>query len=851
MIPVRLELKNFLAYRSPDPVRFDGIHLACLTGPNGAGKSSLLDAITWALWGEARAKRDDDLVHMGQADMLVQLDFEQEGTIYRVIRRRSRKGRGTGTLDLFSLVDGQLNTLSEPSMRETQDKINRLLRLDFETFTNSAFLQQGKADAFTTKAPAQRKQILSDILGLGRWEQYEDAAKETLKSIGSELMVIESRIHDIEGELAKEPRLKETLAEAEVAQQEAEAQLKVAEEKLAEVAEAPLQMKAAQERLAEIDRRRRERERDLQTIATDIQRQEGRIADYEAVIARRDEIEAGYAALQSAREADSALGDKLIQLSDFDTQKRELENSLRDARAELENEVSGYQAQIAELQAAVNRADPEALSGVQAEVATLRILEAHRTSYQEQIASLGEERAALEVQLRTLEEEGKALNNRIIQLNFTGADVTLCPLCGQPLDEQHREQLVVQLESEVVDKRAQYVAQRERLKAIADDVVTFRGEISGLEGDLKRLPTLLERVGVLQGQLDSAHSAENRLTQISARLEAVQTMLSDESFAQDVREQLRALEAERARIGYDRSSHDAARQQLETYRAFEKQQTELEIALQSLPDVQTALEGALQRQERTRKALDEDAATIEQIKSEIAQLEVLVREQQLRQQEVNRYRTIERQQYQRLVNAQQELKALDDQRKRKTELEARREARRYDEALFRELQMAFGKKGVPAMIIEAAIPELEDETNKLLSRMTDGRMSLRFTTQREKTSGDGLIETLDIEIADELGTRSYELYSGGEAFRINFAVRVALSQLLARRAGAHLRTLFIDEGFGTQDEDGRNKLVEAITAIQEEFDLILVITHIDDLRDSFPVHVMVDKTPNGSRVSIR
>jgi DNA repair protein SbcC/Rad50 len=138
----------------------------------------------------------------------------------------------------------------------------------------------------------------------------------------------------------------------------------------------------------------------------------------------------------------------------------------------------------------------------------------------------------------------------------------------------------------------------------------------------------------------------------------------------------------------------------------------------------------------------------------------------------------------------------------------------------------------------------------LLARMTDGRMHLKMNTQREKVTG-GVAETLDIEIADELGTRSYELYSGGEAFRINFAIRVALSQMLARRAGAQLRTLFIDEGFGTQDEEGRNKLVEAITAIQEDFDLILVITHIDDLRDSFPVHIMIDKTGSGSRVVVR
>jgi len=80
---------------------------------------------------------------------------------------------------------------------------------------------------------------------------------------------------------------------------------------------------------------------------------------------------------------------------------------------------------------------------------------------------------------------------------------------------------------------------------------------------------------------------------------------------------------------------------------------------------------------------------------------------------------------------------------------------------------------------------------------------------------------------------------------------VALSQLLARRAGAHLRTLFLDEGFGTQDAEGRERLVEAITVVQDSFDLILVITHIDELRDSFPVHLVVEKTRGGSRVVVR
>jgi exonuclease SbcC len=92
------------------------------------------------------------------------------------------------------------------------------------------------------------------------------------------------------------------------------------------------------------------------------------------------------------------------------------------------------------------------------------------------------------------------------------------------------------------------------------------------------------------------------------------------------------------------------------------------------------------------------------------------------------------------------------------------------------------------------------------------------------------------------------MFSGGEAFRIDFAVRIALSRLLAHRAGAPLSTLIIDEGFGTQDSTGIEKVKEAITAIQDSFEKILVITHIADFKDAFPARFEVVKTQDGSTV---
>lgn len=849
MIPIRLELKNFLPYRAPDPVRFDGIHLACLTGPNGAGKSSLLDAITWALWGKARAKRDDELIHLGQGEMYVQLDFDQEGVLYRVVRRRAGGKRGTGTLDLYVLQEDNRPTLiSEPSMNATQKKINHLLRLDYDTFVHSAFLQQGKADAFTTQPPAKRKQILADILGLEQWEKYEEATKEHLKKIEQEIAFCDLTIANIDTELKKEPGWRAEMADAQRLYDESQEILKVAEERLNEVAHAPGALRTAQEQLAGQQRRLREHERDLQTVAAEITRHEERIATYQQVIESREQIESGYAALQSAREADQTLGEKLRELSDVDKEYSQLERQLDAARAELDKERSGYLARIVELEQILQQNPADDLSRVQVEIAAFQELDTRRARTQDLLSGLGEERAGLEVTQKALTAEGKELGARLEQL--TASDSPTCPLCGQPLTTEHRAELVQQLNNDIATMRASYRQNQERKAVIEADLKERKAAIAELDLELKKLPSLMERAGVLQEQIDRANTARTRLDGERAGLAEVQKMLDSESFGQDIRQQLAQLAERRDSLGYDRQSHDEARQQLTILRGYEARQMELKIALDSLPSVQTDLDNALARRERITKAADEDRAEITQSKADIETLTVLVEEQQRRQQEVNKQRTARERAFGRLVSAQQELNALDKQRARKIELETRRDEQRQQEGIYNDLKRAFGKNGIPAMIIESAIPELEVTANELLARMTDGRMNLRMTTQREKITG-GVAETLDIDIADELGTRAYELYSGGEAFRINFAIRVALSQLLARRAGAQLRTLFIDEGFGTQDDDGRNKLVEAIVAIQDTFDLILVITHIDDLRDSFPVHIVVDKTPNGSRVVVR
>jgi len=163
---------------------------------------------------------------------------------------------------------------------------------------------------------------------------------------------------------------------------------------------------------------------------------------------------------------------------------------------------------------------------------------------------------------------------------------------------------------------------------------------------------------------------------------------------------------------------------------------------------------------------------------------------------------------------------------------------------------AFDKNGIPSLIIENIIPEIEADANDILSRITEGKMHISFQTIKSNKTNDKVSETLDIFINDELGIRNYEMYSGGEAFRINFAIRLALSKVLARRSGAKLRTLIIDEGFGTQDSKGISALIEAINSISNDFDKIFIVTHVNELKEAFESRIEVYKTNHGSRIKV-
>ncbi len=237
MIPLRLRIAGFLSYREPVEIDFTSFDLACISGHNGAGKSSLLDAITWALFGQAR-RRDEALINLQSKTAEVAFTFQYEDSIYRVQRALPRGKNGILEFQLLDLggAVGQLNLqhngggnhariqlpdnpvwrpLTERTLRDTQACIEEALRLDYETFVNASFFLQGKADQFTQQTAGKRKDVLGSILGLEVWEEYKTRAADRRKGFENDLEILERRIAEIDTELAEDGPRKQRLAELE------------------------------------------------------------------------------------------------------------------------------------------------------------------------------------------------------------------------------------------------------------------------------------------------------------------------------------------------------------------------------------------------------------------------------------------------------------------------------------------------------------------------------------------------------------------------------------------------------------------------------------------------------------
>jgi DNA repair protein SbcC/Rad50 len=293
MVPIKLALRNFMCYRdNVPPLHFEGFHVACLCGDNGHGKSALLDAITWALWGEARAKSDDDLIHLGQSEMEVEFEFSVSQNRYRVLRKRTKGGlkrTGQSILELQIATSDGFATLTGNTIRETERKITDILRMDYQTFINSALLLQGRASEFSMKKPGERKEVLANILGLSLYDKLEKLAKDYTKERGILHQRLSSDIARIEQELSQKSNYEVELQGTQAAISMLSTEVEKQESALTALRQSRERLKFKDEQYREIGKRIEQAERQLQHLNTVAEGHRSKIERYDKIPSRYQE----------------------------------------------------------------------------------------------------------------------------------------------------------------------------------------------------------------------------------------------------------------------------------------------------------------------------------------------------------------------------------------------------------------------------------------------------------------------------------------------------------------------------------------------------------------------------------
>ncbi|MCP2726897.1 exonuclease subunit SbcC [Limnofasciculus baicalensis] len=1004
MIPIKLTLKNFLSYREAT-LDFRGLHTACICGANGAGKSSLLEAITWAIWGKSRTESEDEAIHAGASDVRVDFIFQNNEEVYRIIRS---KGRGQSSALEFQIESGEnFLSLTEKGVRATQQLILHHIKLDYDTFINSAYLRQGRADEFMIRRPAERKQILVDLLKLDRYEELAQQAKDLSKQFKIQAEQIEQNLIAIAQQLeagktiaAEQEVLKTTLAQLEQNQETDQKQLQ-------HLQGLKQQRHTWEQQLTFVRQQYQNLSQDCDRIQQDIATTEAQQQQLWQLISQAEQISTGYTQYLNLQKQDEILTAEFQAYQESQQERQELQQKLTKEINELNRQIQQNQAQIEglrsqeqEIQETLSRGGEVATALAQFKSAKKRLkeldnlqLEAspllqRRTGLQTQLdraqtklTARLEELYSSETQLSTQIATTPQLRNTVLQVeeeieqlekkkvyqqrvqekglerrNFQErlqenqrryekqigeisqkiemlkVQDAICPLCDRPLDETHSQHVIQKTNTEYQEVQEQFWMIREQLSVCERELQILRQEYTQLSKELAPYEVLLQQRGQLEARLEATDEVYDRLYDISEEKKQLERSLERGLYAVDLQSELREIEIKLQELNYSEQTHALARAEVDRWRWAEiksakledaqrrqgkidaqkpQLQTKLDALQKSLDELQTtsplkqtidalereiieigynlethnnlrsslrqATSWQLRHQELVRAQTqypqicdrissltqtltgrkadrDESNSQLAQIVKQIEQCPDPTNDIRIVEERIQARRRQLDEQLSLVGRLQQQLTQLETLESQYQEQQSQIQVLKRQYKIHDQLAIAFGKNGIPTLMIENVLPQLEAETNQILARLTGNQFHVQFVTQkagkRATKKSTKMIDTLDILIADANGTRPYETYSGGEAFRINFSIRLALARLLAQQAGTSLQMLIVDEGFGTQDSDGCERLIAAINAISADFSCILTVTHMPQFKEAFQTRIEVVKTAAGSQLRL-
>lgn len=732
MNPTRIELRNVASFADLNLDLPTGC--VALTGVNGAGKSTVMQAIEIALFGP-RSRSLAPLLRLGEDDLEILLVFEHGGERYRVRRGFSGRGRGKTTLDFegySNAHDGEFDEgwvpLTQGNAADTQAVLERTIGLNRDTWLCSAYLAQGDGGAFTEAQPKDRKRILSAALALTLWDEAAVSVNADRRAAQAELAQTDGRIIALSDRLSQAEGLAGEL-------QALQARLMVSDHAHAAAAE------------------------NVTRLAADAERITAAGHEWRTAVAE-------HAAAKTAFDTATSALDAAVAASTLLDQARADVMRL----AQLADEHAAKSAELAALEQQ-ERARADAIRDRDALLADHGRIITERERIKTEIDSLGQQRDAL-----TLRAE---------HLNDDPAEP--CDRCGQPLDEQSRNQATKSLldEASSLNERALALSARSG------------GELYRAEMEAKRavdatvIPDPVEGLSDLRVRLAELAGAPADLASARQRVQTYETQAAGNT--DEARTHVAALAAEAA-----------AKQ----------------AVLDEIGEPEPGAEAHANSLLLNARAAEETArATRDATSRDVARVEVLIEAANADRETLDRARAEHDQQAARVAD----LSVLEN---------------------------AFGRDGVPAWIVEQhALPSIESEANRILTALGGPVTRVELRTERELKTGGTRDDALDIICATSDGDRDYATFSGGEKTRISIALRLALARLLAHRRDADIRLLCLDEPDGL-DVAGTEALATILQGLVQDgvVDTTILASHDTNLRDRFDQSLRVERTDRGSVV---
>jgi exonuclease SbcC len=893
MIPHILHIKNFLSY-GPETqiIDFRPYNLISLSGKNGHGKSALLDAITWSIWGQARkssgqAKPDAGLMHLGQKHMMVILEFEVNGTMYRVRREYLQtQSKPFATLDFgIQSKDGKLIPITDKTIKDTQDKIDRTIGITYESFINSTFLRQGQSNEFSKKSPKERKEILAQILQLQRFEQQKKIALAHARKLQQEYQTNLQIQERISQELQQ---LQTVAAQHQLTTEKLsliEQNRKVFEQKQTAVNIEYQKIKSLEHEAAFIKKQKQDLEEKLITITNQIDtitQDLKKLSQKTSVQDLKNKQETIQKLLEQSQKSQQ---EKIIFKEKYLSTKELLSTTLTKLQQEFdqiqqkilfslhsqEEKLKQITTQIVEQQQIIKQLEHQATSALAQNNDFLQTM----TTYARSSALYEQEKLQLDLKRQEYQAacaQATYLKQHAVKLaqdieHLEKQDHYSCLMCEQPFDEDTKQNILKNLDFELKNIDTQINSCKEQAQTIKISSQEIQAVIQKHQAEHEiylQTKAKHEQHQEIMAQVTAQEKiAFEKLEQMKKAQEAaIKVVKSTQEELVEINEKhTKSLESEEIKkLRQTLLEIEIEAKKLYILSAQEQHRLEKEFQSISQELAQLATPDHQIKQEATAAGLIKQH---DDIKAQINNLETQLKDYQTIE---DRLLGIKKEEQEILACLQKNLQehqlllvekgSLEHKQKKQQELTSELEkivltAKTTQQELtdYQEICKALGKDGIQALLIEQAIPEIEHETNLILSRLTNNQTQIFIESLKDLKKG-GSKETLDIKIADSFGIRDYEMFSGGEAFRIDFALRIGISKLLARRAGTMLQTIFIDEGFGSQDEEGLGLIMDNIYKIQEDFAKIIVVSHLPEMKEQFPVQFVIEKKRSGSMISI-